>query len=666
VSGVNAARLDWYRKRVARMSAREIVWRAHDETLRIAWKRRQVHVGQEIGPAPTCSPRLFASPSVTDVAERVSGQCRQSLLDAADRIRDGQSAVLGTPRDDLADPDWFLDAVTGRRAPSDRYAFAIDHRDESETGNVKHVWELSRHHHLTVLAAAWALTRDDTYAEVAARQLWSWWEENPFLSGVHWTSGIEVALRLIAWTWMRRLLDGWRGAAALFEGNETAAWQLLWHQEYLSAFRSRGSSANNHIVAEAAGLLVASLAFPWYRNSARWSTDARAALERELARNTFRSGLNRELASGYHAFVAELALTAGAEADAAGRPLRASTWSTIVRMVDAAAALVDETGRPPRQGDSDDGRALVVDGHDVDAWRSVLAQGAALLGPRPWWPHVSPTVSAVVIASIAAPRDRGSVRPARRPSHFADAGTTILRTAPGDGPEIWCRCDGGPHGYLSIAAHAHADALSIEVRYGGVDVLADPGTYCYHGDPEWREYFRSTRAHNTVEVGAVDQSAGGGPFLWLRHAAASSRVLGPTDEPEEWSAAHDGYLALDPPARHARVVRLERDERRLVIADGVDCAGTHVVRLSFHLGPMVRAQLDGATARLEWPFEAGTTGALLVLPAALRWSEHRGETRPIEGWYSPAFGAKSAATTLVGRGECSGALELVSELRFDA
>ena len=53
---------------------------------------------------------------------------------------------------------------------------------------------------------------------------------------------------------------------------------------------------------------------------------------------------------------------------------------------------------------------------------------------------------------------------------------TILRTAPGAVSEIWCRCDGGPHGYLAIAAHAHADALSIEVRSRGIDVLADPGT----------------------------------------------------------------------------------------------------------------------------------------------------------------------------------------------
>ncbi|MST34736.1 hypothetical protein GHK86_18660, partial [Acidimicrobiaceae bacterium USS-CC1] len=65
--------------------------------------------------------------------------------------------------------------------------------------------------------------------------------------------------------------------------------------------------------------------------------------------------------------------------------------------------------------------------------------------------------------------------------------------------------------FLSIAAHAHADALAVEVRHGGVDVLADPGTYCYHGEPAWRAYFRSTLAHNTLELGGTDQATSGGP-----------------------------------------------------------------------------------------------------------------------------------------------------------
>ncbi len=32
--------------------------------------------------------------------------------------------------------------------------------------------------------------------------------------------------------------------------------------------------------------------------------------------------------------------------------------------------------------------------------------------------------------------------------------------------------------------------MSLKVRHGGVDVLADPGAYCYHGEPAWRSHFR--------------------------------------------------------------------------------------------------------------------------------------------------------------------------------
>ena len=154
-------------------------------------------------------------------------------------------------------------------------------------------------------------------------------------------------------------------------------------------------------------------------------------------------------------------------------------------MTDAMAALVDERLRPPRQGDSDEGRVVLLDAPEHNRWPALLALGDALFGRLDWWPRWCRTPA----ARWSAPCSAGSGRVGGRagapapPDRFADAGMTILRTDAADSPEIWCRCDGGPHGFLSIAAHAHADALSVEVRYGGVDILADPGTYCYHGEP---------------------------------------------------------------------------------------------------------------------------------------------------------------------------------------
>ena len=346
------------------------------------------------------------------------------------------------------------------------------------------MWEPSRHQHLTVLAAAYRLDGDDRYAEAVATQLRSWWAANPFLSGIHWTSGIELGLRLLSWVWIRRLLDGWAGVGPLFEGNRTFLQQLHHHQEWLARLPSHGSSANNHLVAEMAGQFAAGCAFPWFPESSSWREAAATTLRRELVRQTFASGLNRELATEYHGFVLELGLAAALEGELSGHPLGAEVWDALRRMTDALAAVVDVRLRPPRQGDGDDGHGLLLDGPGYDRWASLLATGAALFGPASWWPDVprddARTALWTRLADRAVP---GGPRPQDRPSLFADAGMAILRDTDRQPDELWCRADHGPHGYLSIAAHAHADALSIEVRVGGVDVLADPGTYCYGADP---------------------------------------------------------------------------------------------------------------------------------------------------------------------------------------
>jgi Heparinase II/III-like protein/Heparinase II/III N-terminus len=663
VRALDISRLGWYGRRIARMSPTEVVWRARDRALQAAWSGRQV-TREQVASDASAPPgeRRFTAVLSPGTAKLVPGEAKAAVLAAADQLLQGEWDVLGVIRTDLRRPDWFYDPVSGRRAPAERYAFRINHRSEAQTGNVKQVWEISRLQHLTLLATAWFLSHDEAYAHQVADHLRSWMRQNPFLSGVHWTSGIEIGIRLISLTWIRRLLDEWPDVTDHFENNELTIRQIRWHQQYLSSFRSRGSSANNHVIAEAAGQFVASCAFPWFGESDRWRRKSARLLEDELIRNTFSSGVGRELATDYHHFVAELGLLAAVEAEAADCPLSATTWQRLCAMVDCGAALCDEQLRPPRQGDSDEGRSLLLDPPAPNRWPSLLSLGAALFGRLDWWPDVPADAVGPIISAMARAPRRVAGRPARRPWRFADAGITLLRTTSRQAPEIWCRCDGGPHGYLRIAAHAHADALSVEVRYGGVDVLADPGTFCYHGEPAWRSYFRSTIAHNTVELDGRSQSADGGPFMWLRHAEA--RELGVQDigDAAEWTAEHDGYLALHPPTRHRRTVWLDRISRSVDIVDRIS-GGRHDVCLAFHLGPDVEAEIDREIAILRWP-QASTPGAARLELPPLQWSVHRGETDPILGWYSPGLGRRVPAVTLLGRGRSAPDAPLITRLEF--
>ncbi|MEM9655550.1 MAG: alginate lyase family protein [Actinomycetota bacterium] len=662
----------WYLKRLASMSPAEIVGRVEDEGKRRLWRHR-----------PTAAPRTVATPRLPvtphGLLEGADPAAMAALTAAAEGLLKGRWSIFGMPRtDQTADLDYFVDHLTGTRAPDTGFSLAINHRDEAAVGNVKFVWEPARHQHLTVLAAAYAATGDVRYAERVDVELRNYWAANPFLVGIHWTSGIELGLRLISWTWVRRLLDGWPGAADLFEHNPVFVEQLGRHQQWLAGFASHGSSANNHLIAEACGQFVAASAFGLFEPSDRWRAVAAEDLARELPNQTFNDGLNRELASDYHGFVLEMCLAAFLEAVLTGHPLADQLAEPLARNVDALQAVVDDVGHPHRQGDSDDAHGWLVDPVDYNKWGSLLNTGPLLATPARWWHRgPEPDIRTAVVAAVTTGRQPWSLDPDRpRPSRFSGAGLTILRDhAEGSGgrtdPELWIMFDHGPHGYLSTAAHAHADALATEIRYGGIEVVADPGTYCYHGEPEWRDHFRSTVAHATVTVAERNQSEIGGPFLWTRKAET---ILEGSRGLEDGLAAscvasHNGYSDLG--VRHRRSVELDREARTITIVDtlveagepAADAAvrrdssgdgttdadgGNLPMSKSFPLGPTVQVDLDNeaGTARLSWP--ENSNRVTVTLDPNLSWSVVDGRVSPPLGWYSGRFGTKQPSAVLLG------------------
>ena len=640
----------WYLRRLTRMSPGEVYARAADAGRQRLWSRR---AARPLPLPPLCA-GLRKTAAGLQRNQAPDGAAAEAVVAAADKLLAGEWPLFHLRLTGVAEePDWFRDPLTGTIAPRTGVGFFVPFRDEAAVGNIKFVWELSRHQATTLLACAWWLTGREVYAERVAQHLRSWWRDNPFLTGVHWASGIELGLRLLSWTWISSLLSEWPGAAALFEQNQVFVSQLHAHQRTLAAFQSHGSSANNHLIAELAGLSAAATAFPWFRESAGWAAQARRGLVRAAAAQTHSDGFNREQASDYHLFVLELLLATALPAHLAGQPFPAELDDTLRRMADALAASLDSTGHPPRFGDGDDGRGVLVDAPGASAATGILDSARALYGAAPWWPQPGGSVLGH-IATLASPAGAPE-RVAERPSLFPAAGVAILRSGKG-AEEIWLRCDSGPHGYLSIAAHGHADALAIELRCGGREVLADPGTYCYHGQPEWRALFRGTPGHSTLTVDGQDQGETGGPFLWLNQPRTTLRWFDTADGVQTWQASHDGYQRLADPVTHHRRVALDETKRSVAITDWIDAAEPHAVMLAYQLHPEVAVELQGHRATLRWP----DGEAQVTLPPSLQWSVHRGETAPPFGWYSRGFGHRVPACVLAGRGTLPPGLRLQS------
>jgi uncharacterized heparinase superfamily protein len=190
----------------------------------------------------------------------------------------------------------------------------------------------------------------------------------------------------------------------------------------------------------------------------------------------------------------------------------------------------------------------------------------------------------------------------------------------------------------------------------------DPGTYCYHGENNWRGYFKGTQSHNTLTLDGLDQAVNAGPFLWLTRPVSrlAHHDVGPEKVVQSWQASHDGYRRLADPVTHHRRVELRSTTRQVVIDDWIEAAAPHAALLTFHLHPAVAVSLDGSIAQLRW--SAGQ--AVMTLPAELDWDVRCGQVSPPLGWYSGEFGHKIPTCVLAGRGKLSDGSRLRTVCKF--
>ena len=128
--------------------------------------------------------------------------------------------------------------------------------------------------------------------------------------------------------------------------------------------------------------------------------------------------------------------------------------------------------------------------------------------------------------------------------------------------------DAGDLGYLGIAAHGHADALSFCLAIDGIWWLVDPGTYVYHDTGKWRKYFRGSTAHNTVVIDDTDQSTFSGPFIWTHKAHASLLSIREQGQEQIAIGKHDGYQHLG--IIHQRTISIHSGTNEIKIVDIFD------------------------------------------------------------------------------------------------
>ena len=593
------------------------------------------------------------------------------LTAAAERVLAGKYSFFDLADCELGDPpQWNRDPLT-QRAAGARRASAIDYRDEREVGNIKYLWEPNRHLHLPLLAQAHALTGDPRYALAIQAQIDSWIEQCPEGWGPNWVSPLELGIRLINWSITWQLLGGMR--AKVFTGPGEAfreRWLKSIYQQtrMIAGNLSRFSSANNHLIGEAAGVYVAASTWPLWPQMAQWGERCRTILEEECHRQNAPDGGNREQAFAYQTFVLDFLLLAGLAARARGEDFSPVYWRRVEVMIDFLASMTDVAGRMPMIGDADDGYVVKLAAEPgFSPHMSQIATGAVLFGRADLAAKAgaldSKTATLLGVEAVrrlAHLKERG--RAGFRPRlQFTDSGYYLLGTAFGTPDEVRMLVDAGALGYLSIAAHGHADALSLVLNVGDREILIDPGTYSYHTDPAWRRYFRSTLAHNTVGVDGEDQSVQAGNFMWTQHAHARCIEFEAGNERQRFMGEHYGYQRLEDPVVHRREIVFDARRQLFELSDMIRCDREHRVRRAWHFAEGCEVEQVGSGLRV-------TSGHAKILFEPREELEsvqvHRGGSAEQGGWISRSFGAKVPCTTVHWNSRVTGVTVLRTRITY--
>ncbi len=561
---------------------------------------------------------------------------------ALTRLLDGQLGYFGKKLTLGNRINWHRDPTTGTTSPL-IYGKTINYRDERNCGDIKVLWEISRHQHLVPMAVAFAVTGESRYRDTVMEQIDSWVEQNPYGLGVHWCSSLEVALRGIAWAMVHSLFAIRLGESGMLDCsvNRPALERSIYqHGHFVERLLSRYSSANNHLIGELVGLYALASVFKFAGVSKRWEQRARTELEAEAERQVFADGVSREQAVHYHLEVLEYLLFAWAIGTTSETPLATSVLETIRKMAAFVGVVHPGCDLPPRIGDSDEAtinRLTPSDPEDpyldvTAAVRSVLNPGQAACTEKAFWYSAIGSRSTVITEEVS---DVDGVMT------FPQAGYSVVRNE-----RLHLIFDAGPLGYPAMAAHGHADALSFCLAIRGRWWLVDPGTYTYHREHDARDYFRGTRAHNTLTIDGADQSQIGGPFMWVKRANAKMAEPGEDGAVVRLSGEHDGYERFG--ALHQRELLLDRNTEVLEITDQVHLktTGEKTLELNFHFAPEVDLTLEDSTAIATRP---GTMESIrMALDGSWEWRLYRGSDGPMAGWYSPKLGEKIPAWTLRG------------------
>lgn len=401
------------------------------------------------------------------------------------------------------------------------------HEDEAS-----HLWNYNLHYleFLIPLAVKYHAAGNEKYKQKYLELLMSWLKAAD--SNADANAAYTISMRI------PNVLIGMELLGSIEESLEKKIYQSLYDQyRYLRQHLERALLAN-HYFENIKAVVIASVLFGELDSYHKYFDLFLKQIEEQILPD----GLHYERSLMYHKIILEDILRVYMVLQSSGHKMDGEKLlPTIKSMAEALGSLEKGLGHTPLFNDAGD---------------NISKPAAALLA---------------VCRKLCGEIDTGK-------TVFPDAG--YYRFDSGNAAVLFDCGDIGP-GYM--AGHAHNDCLSFQFSKDGKSIFANSGTGQYQGSR--RQFFRSTRANNTVMIDDREQSE-----LWGEHRVARRLDCIRADLSKQGicgqfrSYQKDGYRR-----------QMQWQEDSLLITDTVKCrdADRHIARQFFHLTPGYRFERDG-------------------------------------------------------------------------
>jgi len=430
--------------------------------------------------------------------------------------------------------------------------------------DVKIIWEINRLQFLPLMAVDFLKTKDTKILNRITSIIKEWDSKNPYDVGINWYSNLEVAIRSISLLLTHILLYDHIKSKEI----EELIFKHGYHV-YKDINYTEKCIPNNHLIGEATALYILGNIFE-SPESKKWIDKSKTILI-DYLEHLRDDGTYKEASLSYHRFVLQIYLLVYLFAikfqdNFIENPLT----NKLVKAYIFLKSIEKPDGSFPQFGDWDDGVYYKLNNEPIENYKYFVDTLGYIVGNND-----EKNLEVEILEQLF-----GNIKIGENYKNNFDFNN------------VYKLFEIGKYGvykdnniYLFInnqeqIFHSHADGLSIELSLNGKNILIDSGTYNYNLDKELRQYFRSTRAHNTVYLG-VDQSTQIGSFRWIDQPKISLRKL-------KKEIGFEGIINYKNKSMHKRKVIIENN---IINIEDEVYSKRNYIELNFHFSPERQIQL---------------------------------------------------------------------------